>query len=128
MLSRSSLGKWFTSNGKLKLGVEKSIERGKTFTITEQHILILDHRLEVRDELMSLLQKIITSRQARFEPIVQPIIQNFLELKVLELQSGPFKVSLEWSRKFMKTKLGWSFKVAIIIVAKLPPNWEDQGT
>jgi hypothetical protein len=128
MLSRSSLRKWFTSNGKLKLGVEKSIERGKTFTITEQHILILDHRLEVRDELMSLLQKIITSRQARFEPIVQPIIQNFLELKVLELQSGPFKVSLEWSRKFMKTKLGWSFKVAIIIVAKLPPNWEDQGT
>jgi hypothetical protein len=128
MLSRSPLGKWFTSNGKLKLGVEKSIERGKTFTITEQHILILDHRLEVRDELMSLLQKIITSRQARFEPIVQPIIQNFLELKVLELQSGPFKVSLEWSRKFMKTKLGWSFKVAIIIVAKLPPNWEDQGT
>ncbi len=82
----------------------------------------------MRDELMSLLQKIITSRQARFEPIVQPIIQNFLELKVLELQSGPFKVSLEWSRKFMKTKLGWSFKVAIIIVAKLPPNWEDQGT
>jgi len=128
MLSRSSLRKWFTSNGKLKLGVEKSIERGKTFTITEQHILILDHRLEVRDELMSLLQKIITSRQARFEPIVQPIIQNFLELKVLELQSGPFKVSLEWSRKFMKTKLGWSFKVAIIIVAKLPSNWEDQGT
>ncbi len=56
---------------------------------------------------MSLLQKIITSRQAHFEPIVQPIIQNFLEFKVLEL---PFKVSLEWSRKFMKTKLGGPLK------------------
>jgi hypothetical protein len=27
----------------------------------------------------------------------------------------------------MKAKLGWSFRVAITIVAKLPANWEDQG-
>jgi len=27
-------------------------------------------------------------------------------------------------KKFIKTKLDWSFKV---IVTKVPPNWEDQG-
>jgi len=41
-LPRSSLGEWFTSNGKFKLVVEKSIERGKVFTITKQHIPILN--------------------------------------------------------------------------------------
>ncbi len=78
-LSRSSLREWFTSVRKLKLGVEKSIERGRAFTIMEQHIPILDcHRPEVRDELMSLVQKIRAFGQALSGPIVQPIIQSFL--------------------------------------------------
>jgi hypothetical protein len=41
-LFRSSLGEWFTSDGKFKLVVEKSIERGRAFTITKQHIPILN--------------------------------------------------------------------------------------
>jgi len=42
-LFRSSLREWFTSDGKLKPGVEKSIERGvKAFIITKQHVPILD--------------------------------------------------------------------------------------
>jgi hypothetical protein len=69
-LSRSSLGEWFTLDGKFKLRVEKSIERRRTFTIIKQHNPILDCRLEVRDELMSLLQKIRTSRRALSGPIV----------------------------------------------------------
>jgi len=77
-LSRSSLRKWFTSIRKLKLRVEKSIERGRAFTITKQHIPILDCRPKVRDELMSLVQKIRAFGQALFGPIVQPIIQSFL--------------------------------------------------
>jgi hypothetical protein len=55
---------------------------------------------------MSLLQKIKAFGQAFSRPIVQPIIQGFLELKALELLSGSFKVSLEWSIKFMKAKVG----------------------
>jgi hypothetical protein len=93
--SRSSLGEWFTLDAKFQLGVEKSIERGKSFTIIKQHIPILDCRPKVRDELMSLLQKIRTSRQALSRPIVQPIIQSFLELKVLKLLNGSFKVLVE---------------------------------
>jgi disulfide oxidoreductase YuzD len=42
--------------------------------------------------------------------------------------SGSFKVSLEWLRKFMKAKLGWSFRTTIIDIRKQPPNWEDQRT
>ncbi len=34
---------------------------------------------------------------------------------------------MEWFKKFMKAKLGWSFRVATIVVAKLPLNWEDEG-
>jgi hypothetical protein len=65
------LGEWFTSDGKLKLGVEKSIKKGRAFTIIEQHIPIQN------------------------PTIVQPIIQGFLELKALELLGGSFKVSLD---------------------------------
>ncbi len=64
----------------------------------------------MRDELMSLLQKIRAFGQAIFGPIVQPIIQGFLEFKARKLLSGSFKVSLDWSKKFMKTKLGWPLK------------------
>jgi hypothetical protein len=49
------MGEWFTSNGKLKPGVKKSIERGRAFVVIKQHIPILDQKLEVKDELMSLL-------------------------------------------------------------------------
>ncbi len=76
---------------------------------------------------MSLLQKMKAFGQALFGLIVQPIIQSFLDLKVPELLSGSFKVSLEWSRKFMKAKLGWSFRMTTTTILKLPPNWEDQG-
>jgi hypothetical protein len=54
--SRTFSREWFTSNGKLKPRVEKSIERERAFIITKQHISILYPRLEVRVELMSLLQ------------------------------------------------------------------------
>jgi hypothetical protein len=43
-LSRSSLKKWFTLDGKFKPRVENSIERGRAFTIIEQHIPLLDRR------------------------------------------------------------------------------------
>jgi hypothetical protein len=75
---------------------------------------------------MSLLQNIKAFGQALSGPIIQPIIQSFIEFKTLELLSGSFKVSLEWSRKLMKAKLGWSFKTTITTVVKLLANWEDQ--
>jgi len=80
----------------------------------------------MRDEFMSLLQKNKAFGQALFGPIVQPIIQGFLELKTPKLLSGSFKVSLDWSRKFMKTKLGWLLKATTIAIAKLPSHWKYQ--
>ncbi len=77
---------------------------------------------------MYLLQKVRAFGQAFSGPIVQPIIQDFLKLKAPELLSGSLKVSLDWSRKFMKTKLGWPFKTTTTTIAKLPPNKKDKGT
>jgi hypothetical protein len=65
---------------------------------------------------MFLLQKIKTYGQALFRPIVQPIIQGFLEFKPPELLSGSFKISLDRSKKFMKANLGWSFIASTTIV------------
>jgi len=67
----------------------------------------------VKDELMFLLQKNRTYGQALSRPIVQPIIQGFLEFKPPKLLSGSFKISLDRLRKFMKANLGWSFRASI---------------
>jgi hypothetical protein len=48
--------------------------------------------------------------------------QGFLEPKAPKLISDSFKVSLDWLRNFMKTKLGWLFRTIIAGIAKLPPN------
>jgi hypothetical protein len=42
--------------------------------------------------------------------------------------NGLFKVLLDWSKKFMKAKLSWSFKITTSCPTKLPWNWENQGT
>jgi hypothetical protein len=72
------LEKWFTSNRNLKLRVEKTIRKDNTFTITKLKNSILDQRLEMKNELLSLLQKIRVFGQVLYGPIVEPIIQVFL--------------------------------------------------
>jgi hypothetical protein len=49
------LVEWFKFNGRLKLGIQNSIERGIAFITSQQHVAILEHRLELKEELQSLL-------------------------------------------------------------------------
>ena len=38
-----------------------------------------------------------------------------------------FKVSLPWTRDFVRCNLNWSYKVATGAAKKLPTDWEEQG-
>jgi hypothetical protein len=76
----------------------------------------------LKEELQSLLQNIKASGQVLLGPIVQPSIHGFFEHRTFELLINSFKVTLTWVKHFMKTTLGWSYRSATTIIAKLPPN------
>jgi len=40
---------------------------------------------------------------------------------------GGFKIIQKWTHQFMKHCMNWTFKVNIIIVSKLPLDWQEQG-
>jgi hypothetical protein len=55
------------------------------------------------------------ARQGISTPIVQLIIKGIFENKALKLlkdftKRGSFKVSLKWTRDFMKNHLNWSYQ------------------
>jgi hypothetical protein len=112
-LNRGSLYEWFTPRGELKPHV-KVVEKKITSITIEKHFSILETRLELKDELITLLKNMHAARQGLFTPIIQPIIKGIFESKTHELlkdftKSGSFKVSLKWTKDFMKYHLNWFY-------------------
>ncbi len=109
-LSKGSLYEWFTPRGKLKPHV-KVVVKKRTYPLSQKkHFSILKIRLELKDELITLLKNMRATRQGLFAPIVQPTIKGIFENKAPQLlkdltKQGGFKVSLEWTRDFMKYHL-----------------------
>jgi len=58
--------------------------------------------------------------------IVQPIILYFIIACTPKLL-GHFKVSLPWTRGFLKKQLHWSYRRATTTCGSLPPDWESLG-
>jgi len=109
-LSRGSLYEWFTPRGELKPHVKIVVEKGTTATIIEKHFSILETRPKLKDELITLLKNMLVVRQGLSTPIVQPIIRGIFDSRAFELlkdftKQGGFKVSLEWTKDFMKYHL-----------------------
>jgi hypothetical protein len=109
-LNRGSLYEWFTPRGELKPHVKVVVEKGTTSTIIEKHFSIFETRLELKDELITLLKNMRVARQGLSAPIVQPIIKGIFENRAPELlkdftKQGGFKVSLKWTKDFKKYHL-----------------------
>ncbi len=90
---------------------------------------------KLKDELINMLKNMfkLFSEQVIFGHIVQLIIWGIFENIKLELQKdcvkcGQFKVTLECTWDFVNSFFNWSYQVAIIVLGKLPPTWEQEGT
>jgi hypothetical protein len=81
-LSRGPLYEWFTPRGKLKPHLKKVIARGTTSFLT--HFSILEIRPELKDELINVLKNMQVVGQGLFTPIVQPILEGYLNVEHLK--------------------------------------------
>jgi len=57
---------------------------------------------------------------------IQPIIIGFFIKKNTQVLDK-FKVSLNWTRTFMRSGLNWQFHKPTTTKGKLPNDWEKQG-
>jgi hypothetical protein len=99
----------------------------------KKYFSILETRPELKYELTTLLKNMRATGQGLSTPIVKPIIRGIFESRAPELlkdftkQRG-FKVSLEWTRYFMKYHLSWSYRTTTTTIGKLPSTWEAERT
>jgi len=62
---------------------------------------------------------------------MQPIICGMIESITLEIFLNGLKrfiAKREWIHQFMKQYMNWSFKMAITIINRLPPNWLNKAS
>ncbi len=127
-LNKGSLYEWFTLRGELKPHVKVVVEKGTTSIVVEKHFSILETKPKLRNELITLLKKMCS-----IAPIIQTIIKGIFENitpKLLKdfIKQGGLKVSLEWTRNFMKNHLNWSYLATTTTTKKPPSTWEQERT
>ena len=104
-LARSSLYTWFTPEGKLKPKYVPHIQRQHCYTTNHLHLGPLGAYPELVEELCDLLLQMRENGQSLNAGIIQPIILGFLKARAPEVLEGTFKVSMDWTRKFIKKQL-----------------------
>jgi hypothetical protein len=125
-LSRSSMYEWFHPTGELKVDYKGCIELGNYFARSKQHCLISGDHLELKDEICKVLKRQRIAKQPLYAVCIQPLIKSIIlkhQPQLLESSRG-FRVSLPWTRTFIKAELNWSYRVSTIAVRKLPNDYE----
>ena len=131
-LTRGSLREWFTKTGELKEGTKQAIfKETAVFTGGAQHSYVLSKHHELEEEIITLLKAHREAGQPLFATSVRTLIRTLIQKRephLLDFQSpNGFRVSLEWTRDFVRTKLDWSFRKSTGAARKLPADWEQQG-
>jgi hypothetical protein len=125
-LSRGSLNEWFTTSGEIRGHVSVYVAREHAFVPQGQHMPPLQSHMEVTTELVELLLSMREASVSLHAGIVQPIIIGFLQEKAPEVLQK-LKVSLNWTRRFMRSRFNWRFRKPTTTKGKLPTDWVNQG-
>jgi hypothetical protein len=131
-LSRGSLYEWFTPTGELKEGYKDYVYLGTSaFTGGPQHCPIFENYPQLREKIVTILKTHRDVGHPLYASSIQGIIKAIIRKEEPILLSNTsrtgFKVSIDWTRDFVKTKLHWSYRVATTAAQKLPLDWEAQG-
>ena len=81
---------------------------------------------ELVEQLYDLLLQIQDVGQAFTVGTIQPIILGFIKACAHELLKK-FKVTLEWTRKFIRRHLNWNYQRPTTTFGKVLQDWETQG-
>ena len=101
------------------------------FTNADQYAPILSKYPEVEEEIISVLKKQRAVDQPLYGTTIQPLIKAIIQKRVTHLldstQKKGFKVSINWTRTFIKKSLNWSYRASTSVVGKLPTYWKEQS-
>jgi hypothetical protein len=124
-LSRGSLYEWFTPTGELKEGYKDYVYLGTSaFTGGPQHCPIFENYPQLREKIVTILKTHRDVGHPLYASSIQGIIKAIIRKEEPILLSNTsrtgFKVSIDWTRDFVKTELHWSSRVATTVAQKLP--------
>jgi hypothetical protein len=60
------------------------------------------------------------------QPLIKAIISKREPHLLDDSSSNGFRVSINWTREFIKAELNWSYRAATIAAGKLPNDYEEQ--
>ena len=130
-LSKNSMRDWFHPNGDLKDTYKRCVKFSTYFSKSAQHCPVLESYPALKEEICSVLKKMRTAGQPLYAVCIQPIIRAIILEKAPQILEGThataFRVSYEWTKNFVKSKLNWSYRASTTAAGKLPKDFEEQG-
>ena len=132
-LNKTSLLTWFTFEDVFRDGFKDAIEaKSGNMSSHSYYLLMLEKKPKLKYEIMSLLKGLKEVTQCLFVPIMQPIICGSIESRALKLlcenaKRGGSKVTIAWTRHFLRCEMGWSYRSCTFAASKLPKKWEVEG-
>jgi hypothetical protein len=128
-LSRGTMYEWFHPTGELKDNYKRCVELGNYFAKSKQHCPILAHHPQLKNEICEVLKKQREAGQPLYAVCIQPLIRSIIRKREPQLldSSRNFRVSIPWTKAFIKAELNWSYRASTTVVGKLPNDFEAQG-
>ncbi len=90
---------------------------------------VLKGHEELEESLINLVKGMRGGGQPLNAPVLRAVLEGVVEVKAPQLlrsNGGPWGLSENWVKEWIRSKLGWSFRVATTAAQKLPKDWEHQ--
>jgi hypothetical protein len=90
---------------------------------------VLKGHEELEESLINLVKGMRGGRQPLNAPVLRAVLEGVVEVKAPQLlrsNGGSWGLSENWVKEWIRSKLGWSFRVATTAAQKLPKDWEHQ--
>jgi hypothetical protein len=122
---------WFTTSRILGEKFKYCVQDDKRFTIVNQYIPILSKYPRVIKEIVFTFRYLRALWQPLYEMTIQHLIKAIIEKMVPHILDSTsktsFKVSIEWTRNFIKRTFSWSYKASVMVARNLLKNWRTKA-
>ena len=91
---------------------------------------MLESHPALKEEICTVLKKMRMAGQPLYAVCIQPLIKAIILDKAPQILEGThstaFRVSYEWTKNFVKSKLNWNYRASTTSTGKLPKDFEEQ--
>jgi hypothetical protein len=120
---------WFHPKGELKDNYKRCVELGTYFAKSKQHCPILANHLQLKNEICEVPKKQKEAGQPLYVVCIQPLIRSIILKREPQLldSTRDFRVSIPWTKAFIKVELNKGYRASTTLAGKLPNDFEAQG-